>query len=60
MYDTSQIKEFNSVQKITKDLSEHGQILWVELSQHERSQDILLIGFEEKILLAQLSFEVRS
>ncbi|XP_023011543.1 nuclear pore complex protein Nup37 [Leptinotarsa decemlineata] len=37
-----------------KDFSEHGQILHIQFSQFEWSQDILLIGFKKKILLAHL------
>ncbi|KAJ8964037.1 hypothetical protein NQ314_005177 [Rhamnusium bicolor] len=37
-----------------KNLSEHGQIIHVEFSPFEWSQDLILIGFEKKILLAHL------
>lgn len=41
-----------------KDLSEHGQILFIEFSPFEWSQDLLLIGFKKKILLAHLEISV--
>ncbi|XP_045479741.1 nucleoporin Nup37 [Harmonia axyridis] len=40
----------------TKDLSEHGQITCIELSQFELSQDVVLIGFGNKILLGYFKF----
>ncbi|KAJ8972533.1 hypothetical protein NQ317_013848 [Molorchus minor] len=38
----------------TKNLSEHGQIVNVYFSPFDWSQDLLLIGFEKKILLSHL------
>ncbi|RZC40989.1 nucleoporin Nup37 [Asbolus verrucosus] len=40
-----------------KDLSEYGQILAVEISPFVLSQDIILIGFETKILLGHLKID---
>ncbi|CAH0560041.1 unnamed protein product [Brassicogethes aeneus] len=41
----------------TEDFSEHGQILSVHFSQFEWSQDLILIAFENKIVLAFLNLE---
>lgn len=41
-----------------KDLSEYGQILSIELSPFVLSQDLILIGFESKILLGHLEIDV--
>lgn len=41
-----------------KDLAEHGQITCIEISQFERSQDVVLIGFGNKILIGYLKFSV--
>lgn len=41
------------------DLSEHGQIIQIHFSPFEWSQDLILIGFENKILLARLDLSVR-
>ncbi|KAJ8932453.1 hypothetical protein NQ318_019387 [Aromia moschata] len=40
-----------------KKFSEHGQIIRVHFSPFERSQDLILIGFEKKILLAHLEID---
>ncbi|XP_028132214.1 nucleoporin Nup37 [Diabrotica virgifera virgifera] len=38
----------------TKNLAEHGQIVFIQFSPYEWSQDVFLIGFKKKILLAHL------
>lgn len=43
----------------TKNLSEYGQILSIQLSPFECSQDVLLIAFSERIVVAVLELNVR-
>ncbi|KAK9873054.1 hypothetical protein WA026_020788 [Henosepilachna vigintioctopunctata] len=40
----------------TKDMSEYGQICCIEVSQFDWSQDVILLGFVNKILLGYLKF----
>lgn len=42
------------------DLQESGQISVVHFSQYELSQDLLLVAFPSKILLARLGFHVNN
>ncbi|KAL3265887.1 hypothetical protein HHI36_010078 [Cryptolaemus montrouzieri] len=51
------LKKSSTKPTCVKDLSEHGQITCIEVSQYEWSQDTILIGFENKILLGYLKFK---
>lgn len=50
--------KINSEPNVVKNLSEYGQIMFIQLSPFEQSQDVLLIAFNEKILIGQLELNV--
>ncbi|CAH1159790.1 unnamed protein product [Phaedon cochleariae] len=48
------VKKNSSEPCVIEDLTEHGQILYIQFSPFEWSQDVLLVGFREKILLVHI------
>lgn len=42
----------------SKNLAEYGQVLLIEFSPFECSQDVLLIGFKERIVIGHLNLNV--
>lgn len=54
------IRKIFSEPDFIKDFSGYGQILHIQFSPFEWSQDLLLIAFQEKILLAHLDLCVRN
>lgn len=59
-YITDNFKKTYSEPIYSKDLSKYGQILCVELSQYEWSQDVVLLGFNQRILLCQLKYTMNT
>lgn len=50
--------KIHSEPNLIKNFSEYGQILFIQLSPFERSQDVLLIAFNERIVIGQLDLNV--
>lgn len=52
------VPKIHSEPNLIKNFSEYGQILFIQLSPFECSQDLLLIAFSERIVIGQLELNV--
>lgn len=54
----TETKQQKHLKPFSKDFSTYGQILSIEMSPYVLTQDLMLIGFEKKILLTHLKIDV--